>query len=160
MQQITVDNERGQKNQIAVRVNAAEVSIRSVALCDWWWEFSGLVSWAATISFVTFFFGRNVVFPINGNSGWGGCFGNRQVLRTRTGFLFECREERQRFTLAKSNKSRPSFSGLKQRIVLVPHPPRFDTAALPVGLVLLDERVAGDEVAGYGSGFHRAIDSS
>lgn len=59
---------------------------------------------------------------------------------------------------------RPSFSGLRQRIVLVSPspdlPPRCDTVAVPVGLVLLDERVAGDEVAGYGSGFHRAIDSS
>lgn len=36
----------------------------------------------------------------------------------------------------------------------------YDRVTVPVGLVLLDERVAGDEVAGYGSGFHPSIDSS
>lgn len=38
--------------------------------------------------------------------------------------------------------------------------PCCDRVTVPVGLVLLDERVAGDEVAGYGSGFHPSIDSS
>lgn len=35
-----------------------------------------------------------------------------------------------------------------------------DILTLPVRLVLLDKRVAGDEVAGYGSGFHPSTDST
>ena len=38
--------------------------------------------------------------------------------------------------------------------------PRCDRVTVPVGLVLLDERVAGDEVAGYGSGFDPSVASS
>lgn len=38
--------------------------------------------------------------------------------------------------------------------------PCRDRVTVPVGLVLLDERVAGDEVAGYGRGFHPSTASS
>lgn len=38
--------------------------------------------------------------------------------------------------------------------------PCLDILTLPVRLVLLDKRVAGDEVAGYGSGFHPSTDST
>lgn len=143
-------------NQIAVCVNGAEVSIHNIALSnDWRYDFNRLFE-GPTQPLLWKFLDAMLLFPwLMETVSW--------LFWRRTGFLFNALR---RGNVSHWQKATRAWvpAGLSRESLwfhpLLTPASCWDTVAVPVGLVLLDERVASDEVAGYGSGFHRAIDSS